>query len=198
MVIIVKGYINMGKIKGYLTKDEFENLLRQSGLSKEEFAELIGTNKKTVANWGTKGKEPPYWVESWLENYIAAQAAKIEKALLGYVNWVKEYRKLLESGNADDFHICFRRDNDAVYDGNRYAEITVSGHIMKRGEIAKAFKPLNWWPVKMDEETAKEAELLRRDKDLLELDYEEGKEPKIRTKEYKDLPYYSDDTPDPK
>ncbi len=180
------------------SKDEFHRLLSMAGLSKKEFSVKTGMSYSAVKSWTVGDKVPPYWVKSWLENYIAAKNGKMEKIILGYVNWVKEYRKLLESGNADDFHICFRRDNDAVYDGNRYAEITVSGHIMKRGEIAKAFKPLNWWPVKMDEETAKEAELLRRDKDLLELDYEEGKEPKIRTKEYKDLPYYSDDTPDAK
>ena len=46
----------------------FENLLRQAGLSKKEFAQLVEMNYNSVTNWN-KSDKIPQWVESWLKLY---------------------------------------------------------------------------------------------------------------------------------
>ncbi|MFX4242626.1 helix-turn-helix domain-containing protein [Aliarcobacter butzleri] len=56
-----------------LSNDEFKQLLKNAELSKKDFAELLGTSYQGVNNWGTNGREYPYWVKSWLENYIKAK-----------------------------------------------------------------------------------------------------------------------------
>ena len=53
-----------------MTKELFNDLLSQSNLSKKEFSSIIGTSQGSVANWGTSGRDYPYWVESWLKLYI--------------------------------------------------------------------------------------------------------------------------------
>jgi len=129
----------MGKEK--LTKEKFEKLLLQSGLSKEEFAELVGANKRTVQNWGTKNIDPPYWVESWLENYIAAKASKIDKLLAPINDWAEEYKLLLANGKADDMQVVFRRGSDLVWHDARAASYSYYGFITDRGNIIKTFNP---------------------------------------------------------
>lgn len=56
-----------------ITNDEFKQLLKNAELSKKDFSELLGTSYQGVNNWGTNGREYPYWVKSWLENYIKAK-----------------------------------------------------------------------------------------------------------------------------
>lgn len=46
----------------------FENKLNDLGLTKKEFANMVGAAYNGVVNWNTKGKTPN-WVDSWLENY---------------------------------------------------------------------------------------------------------------------------------
>ena len=59
-------------MKGYIMdKKEFNNLLKRAKLSKKEFAELVGVLPSSVNNWGGS-QNVPYWVESWLINYIKA------------------------------------------------------------------------------------------------------------------------------
>lgn len=58
-------------------------LLSQANLSKKEFAEMIGISQQSVNNWGSS-KNVPYWVKSYLQNYIKlrqyeAIRAKIEE-----------------------------------------------------------------------------------------------------------------------
>ena len=47
----------------------------QTGLSQKEFANILGIASQTVNSWGTT-QNIPYWVESWLENYIRAKTYK--------------------------------------------------------------------------------------------------------------------------
>ncbi len=48
---------------------ELKILLARANLSKKEFAEMIGISQQSVNNWGSS-KNVPYWVKSYLQNYI--------------------------------------------------------------------------------------------------------------------------------
>lgn len=52
-----------------LDAKELKILLSQADLSKKEFAEMIGISQQSVNNWGSS-KNVPYWVKSYLQNYI--------------------------------------------------------------------------------------------------------------------------------
>ena len=52
-----------------MKREEFNNLLKKANLSKKEFCGLLDISYPSVNNWGS-GKDVPYWVKSWLENYI--------------------------------------------------------------------------------------------------------------------------------
>lgn len=54
-----------------MDKKAFNELLKRANLSKKEFAELVGVLPSSVNNWGGS-QNVPYWVESWLINYIKA------------------------------------------------------------------------------------------------------------------------------
>ncbi len=65
-----------------MDKYAFNDLLKIAGLSKKEFAEILGTTGGTISNWGNEGREIPYWVESWLNLYIEnKQCRKIKEAI---------------------------------------------------------------------------------------------------------------------
>ena len=73
-----------------LSAKELKILLARANLSKKEFAEMIGISQQSVNNWGFS-KNVPYWVKSYLQNYIKlrqyeAIRAKIEE--LGILNEV--------------------------------------------------------------------------------------------------------------
>lgn len=55
---------------------DFKKLLNKADLSKKEFSGLFGISQTTVNGWGTSGKSFPYWVESWLNNYIELKELK--------------------------------------------------------------------------------------------------------------------------
>ena len=52
-----------------MEKEEFKQLLKTAELTKKEFASIIGINFGSINNWGST-QNIPYWVKSWLENYI--------------------------------------------------------------------------------------------------------------------------------
>ncbi|WP_258108870.1 XRE family transcriptional regulator [Campylobacter lari] len=56
-----------------LSKDEFKKLMNNANLSKKDFAEKLVVSYNAINGWGTNGRDYPYWVKSWLENYIKAQ-----------------------------------------------------------------------------------------------------------------------------
>lgn len=71
-----------------MDKKEFDKLLKIGGFeTKKEFANLFKLNPKSVNNWGTS-QNIPYWVESWLNNYIDMQKWKEN-----YINCSNELRK---------------------------------------------------------------------------------------------------------
>ncbi len=55
-----------------MDKETYKELLKKANLSKKELASLLGCATQTVNNWGSTNKVP-YWLESWLSNYIKAK-----------------------------------------------------------------------------------------------------------------------------
>ena len=68
--ILNKDYIRMA----LLTNKEFKQLLKKAELNKKDLCEILETSYQGVNNWGTNGREYPYWVKTWLENYIKAKS----------------------------------------------------------------------------------------------------------------------------
>lgn len=53
---------------------EFKELLKGSGITKKEFADLSSMSYGTVNSWGVEGRaEVPEWVKPFLENYEKAK-----------------------------------------------------------------------------------------------------------------------------
>lgn len=65
-----------------MDKKTFNDLLKKSELGKKELAGLIGTSGATVNNWGSSGRNVPYWVESWLNLYVENKNLKEIKQLI--------------------------------------------------------------------------------------------------------------------
>lgn len=65
-----------------LIKAEFTKLLKDAGLSKKDFSGILGTSYQGVNNWGTNGRDYPYWVESWLNLYIENKKCKELKQMI--------------------------------------------------------------------------------------------------------------------
>ena len=57
-----------------MTKEDLKELLKQAELNKKELSEILGIAQQTVNCWGTT-QNIPYWVKSWLENYIKANVS---------------------------------------------------------------------------------------------------------------------------
>ena len=57
-----------------MERQDFNDRLKELGLSKKEFAELAGAGYDAVNKWGSGNTGVPYWVDSWLDNYKKAKA----------------------------------------------------------------------------------------------------------------------------
>ena len=57
-----------------MNKEEFKELLKKANLTKKEFSEILEINIGSLNNWGST-QNIPYWVESWLQNYIKAKVS---------------------------------------------------------------------------------------------------------------------------
>lgn len=68
-----------------MERQEFNNLLDQCNLTKEEFSNKVGLQYRSVNNWGTGAQKIPHWVESWMElykeNYQCKQLKSMIKAI---------------------------------------------------------------------------------------------------------------------
>lgn len=53
-----------------MKKKEFDTILEDINLSRQEFANLTGLSYGAIGNWNDEKKPIPSWVKSWLENYI--------------------------------------------------------------------------------------------------------------------------------
>ncbi len=65
-----------------MDRDRFKTLLKNANLTKKAFSELVGTSYNAVNNWGTNGRDYPYWVESWLSLYIENKECKELKEII--------------------------------------------------------------------------------------------------------------------
>ena len=65
-----------------MEKTLFHDLLKKAGLSKKEFAAMVGTSAGAVSNWGTAGRDIPYWVEPFLNLYIENKECRNLKQIL--------------------------------------------------------------------------------------------------------------------
>jgi len=64
-----------------MTRQELNNMLEKSQMSKEEFSQKVGLKYTSVNNWGSS-QEVPRWVESWLELYVEnLQCKKLKEAI---------------------------------------------------------------------------------------------------------------------
>ena len=60
-----------------MTYDEFKSTLKELGLSKHEFSNMVGFTYNSINNWNNHINKPvPTWVDSWLENYRLAKRYK--------------------------------------------------------------------------------------------------------------------------
>ena len=64
-----------------MEKIEFQSLLKEAKLKKKDLATILGIGQLSVNNWGSS-KDIPYWVESWLDNFIKARKFDEAKGLL--------------------------------------------------------------------------------------------------------------------
>lgn len=55
-----------------MTKKQYNEKIKVAGLTKKELASIFGVAEQTVNNWGSTNKIP-YWMESWLDNYMEKQ-----------------------------------------------------------------------------------------------------------------------------
>lgn len=56
-----------------MTNAELTKKLKELGISRKEFAEIVGLRYTTVLQWAAKDKTIPLWVNSWLELYEKAK-----------------------------------------------------------------------------------------------------------------------------
>lgn len=64
-----------------MEKEAFQSLLKEAKLKKKDLATILGIGQLSVNNWGSS-KDIPYWVESWLDNFIKAKKFDEAKGLL--------------------------------------------------------------------------------------------------------------------
>ncbi len=64
-----------------MNREEFNTLLKKAKISKVDFATIIKIKYLTVNGWGSPHKIP-YWVKSWIENYIKSEELKEVKRIL--------------------------------------------------------------------------------------------------------------------
>ena len=57
-----------------MKKDEFDNILKKIGMTRQEFADKTNLSYGAVSNWHDEKKPVPGWVDSWLDNYIKAKS----------------------------------------------------------------------------------------------------------------------------
>lgn len=68
-----------------MTKEKYNKTLKEAGLTKKELAGILGVSHQTVNNWGSTNKVP-YWIETWLENYIKSKDMdKVIEAVKPYI-----------------------------------------------------------------------------------------------------------------
>lgn len=74
-----------------MDRNKFNELLKQANLNKKQLSEILQTSYQGVNSWGTNGRGYPYWVESWLQNYIKSKDIdKIADVIKPYIEEDKD------------------------------------------------------------------------------------------------------------
>lgn len=69
-----------------MKKQDFDRILKDNKLSRQDFADMTNMSYSAVSNWHDEKKPVPGWVESWLENYIKAKDIdKVAEAMKPYI-----------------------------------------------------------------------------------------------------------------
>lgn len=71
-----------------MTKEKFDNHLKDLELSRQEFSNITGIAYSTINNWHDEKKPIPSWVDSWVENYIKAK--DMDKVIFAIKPHIKE------------------------------------------------------------------------------------------------------------
>lgn len=66
--------INDEILRFKMKKEKFNQILKNIGLSRQEFADITKLSYGAVSNWDDEKKPIPGWVESWLDNYIESKS----------------------------------------------------------------------------------------------------------------------------
>lgn len=70
-----------------MLKKDFDEKIKNLGLSRQDFCNLTGLAYSSVSNWNDESKPIPKWVESWLENYEKAKVLnEISRAIKPFIN----------------------------------------------------------------------------------------------------------------
>jgi len=64
-----------------MNKEEFNNLLKNAGLTKKDFSKISNVPYNTIKMWGID-REVPNWVKPFIENYIKAKRFESAKKAL--------------------------------------------------------------------------------------------------------------------
>jgi len=69
-----------------MKKQEFDKILKNINLTRQQFADLTNLSYGAVSNWNDEKKPVPGWVESWLQNYIKAKdIEKVAETMKPYI-----------------------------------------------------------------------------------------------------------------
>lgn len=66
-----------------MKKKEFDDSLKEVGLSRQDFSEMTGLAYSTIGNWHDEKKPVPEWVDSWIENYRERKKLEELQKILG-------------------------------------------------------------------------------------------------------------------
>ena len=93
--------------------ETFEKMLKEAGLTKRELAKILNKSPQTVYNWG-KAQDIPYWVESWLKNYIELKKCKSE------LNHISLDKEILRALSIKIFNRLYNKNllSEIVYDSD--------------------------------------------------------------------------------
>jgi hypothetical protein len=81
-----------------LKKEEFDELLKKLGISRQEFATMTDLAYSTISNWSDDKKPIPGWVDSWLENYIKAKSYEDIKKKVIEIEKLEKILMMVEKG----------------------------------------------------------------------------------------------------
>ncbi len=103
----------------------FNELINKAKITKKEFATLFNISQTTVNGWGSNRNKIPYWVKSWLTNYIELQELKGFKE--AYIKCSDDLRK------ANDYIFHLEGEPIGINENTTKEEIILASALNKVG-----------------------------------------------------------------